>query len=213
MWALVTDNTIQEIIRFPKGMVINDVRHPRTIFKAWSWDELNAVGIYTVEAGTVGDDRFEYTSQAVYTFDASNKKVTTAYTKTDKALADSNDVNEDGDAILDDHGNQTVTLGLKSQAKNKAQGTANYLLKRFDWIIARKVTADTAIPSALVTYMAAVRTDYANICTAIDDASDMDAFKLLFADTYKTVDGEQVVDVVARVNRWTDDYDLLQYAR
>jgi len=213
MWAYVTDNTIQEIIRFPKGMVINDVRHPRTIFTAWSWDELNAVGIYTVEAGTVGDDRFEYTSQAAYTFDASNKKVTTAYTKTDKALADSNDVDEDGNAILDDHGNQTVTLGLKSQAKNKARDTANGLLKRFDWIIARKVTADTAIPSALVTYMAAVRTDYANICTAIDDAGDMDAFKLLFADTYKTVDGVQVVDVVARVNRWTDDYDLLQYAR
>jgi len=213
MWAYVTDNTIQEIIRFPKGMVINDVRHPRTIFTAWSWDELNAVGIYTVEAGTVGDDRFEYTSQAVYTFDASNKKVTTAYTKTDRALANSNDVDEDGNAILDDHGNQTVTLGLKSQAKNKARDTANGLLKRFDWIIARKVTADTAIPSALVTYMAAVRTDYANICTAIDDAGDMDAFKLLFADTYKTVDGEQVVDVVARVNRWTDDYDLLQYAR
>jgi len=213
MWAYVTDNTIQEIIRFPKGMVINDVRHPRTIFTAWSWDELNAVGIYTVEAGTVGDDRFEYTSQAAYTFDASNKKVTTAYTKTDKALADSNDVDKDGNAILDDHGNQTVTLGLKSQAKNKARDTANGLLKRFDWIIARKVTADTAIPSALVTYMAAVRTDYANICTAIDDAGDMDAFKLLFADTYKTVDGEQVVDVVARVNRWTDDYDLLQYAR
>ena len=213
MWALITDNTIQEIIRFPKGMVINNVRHPRAIFTAWSWDELNAVGIYTVEAGTVGDDRFESTSQAVYTFDAGNKKVTTAYTKTDKALADSNDVDGDGNAILDDHGNQTVTLGLKSQAKNRARDTANGMLKKFDWIIARKVTADTAIPSALVTYMAAVRTDYANICTAIDDAGDMDAFKLLFADTYKTVDGEQVVDVVARVNRWTDDYDLLQYAR
>ena len=213
MWALVTDNTIQEIIKFPKGMVINDVRHPRAIFKAWSWDELNAVGIYTVEAGTQGDDRYEITSSPTYAFDSTNKKVTTTYTKTDKALADSNAVDGDGNAVLDDHGNQIVNLGLKSQAKNRARDMANSLLKRFDWIIARKVTADTAIPSALVTYMAAVRTDYANICTAIDDAGDMAAFKLLFEDTYKTVDGEQVVDVVARVNRWTDDYNLLQYAR
>ena len=58
--------------------------------------------------------------------------------------------------------------------------------------------------------MAAVRTDYANICTAIDDAGDMDAFKLLFADTYHD-NGE--INAVARVNRWTDDYALLQYAR
>ena len=61
--------------------------------------------------------------------------------------------------------------------------------------------------------MAAIRTDCANIEKAIDDASDMTAFKLLYADTYKEVDGEQVVDVVARVNRWTDDYDVKSYIR
>ena len=102
MWAYVTDNTIQEIIRFPKSMVIDNVRHPRTIFTAWTWTELNAVGIYTVEAGTQGDDRFEITSQPTYAFDSSNKKVTTTYTKTDKALADSNAVDESGNPILDD---------------------------------------------------------------------------------------------------------------
>jgi hypothetical protein len=31
----------------------------------------------------------------------------------------------------------------------------------------------------------------------------MDAFIALHTDTYKTVDGQQVIDVVARVNRWT----------
>jgi hypothetical protein len=108
MWAYVTGNTIQEIIRFPKSMVINDVRHPRTIFTAWSWTELNNIGIYTVEPGTQGDDRFEITSQPTYAFDSSNKKVTTTYTKTDKALADSNAVDEDGNAVLDRKGNQVL---------------------------------------------------------------------------------------------------------
>lgn len=210
MWALVIDNTIQEIIRFPKSMSLDGILHPRAIFSAWTWDELNAIGIYTVEFAAQGNDKFEITSSPTYEFNSSGKKVTTTYTKTDKALADVDDEDADGNAIVDDHDNQTVTLGLKSIAKNKAQSRANGLLKRFDWIVARKITANTAIPSALITYMAAVRTDYANICTAIDDASDMDAFKLLFADTYHD-NGE--VNAVARVNRWTDDYALLQYAR
>jgi len=211
MWAYVTDNTIQEIIRFPKGMVINDVRHPRTIFKAWSWDELNAVGIYTVEAGTVGDDRFEYTSQAAYTFDASNKKVTTTYTKTDKALADSNAVDEDGNPILDDHDNQVVNLGLKSIAKNKCKTQANGLIKRFNWLVER-YTYDNSktIPSAVSTYVTNVRNSCTTICNAIDNSADMAAFKALHNDTY---DSDGNITAVATVDNWPDDYDVQTYER
>ena len=61
--------------------------------------------------------------------------------------------------------------------------------------------------------MAAIRTDHKAICDAIDGASDMTAFIALHTDTYKEVDGKQVVDVVARVNRWTDDKDVKQYRR
>ena len=50
MYALVNDkNEVTEIIKVPRSIVIDDVRHPRTIFGAWSWSELNAIGIYTVE--------------------------------------------------------------------------------------------------------------------------------------------------------------------
>jgi hypothetical protein len=38
----------------------------------------------------------------------------------------------------------------------------------------------------------------------------MDAFIVLHTDTYKE-DG--TIDVVARVNRWTDDKDVKQYRR
>ena len=85
MWAYIKDNKIEEIIVRPKDMVIDNVRHPRRIFSAWTWDELNAIGIYTVEAGAKGDNRFEITSQPTYTFSKTNKKVTTKYTITDKA--------------------------------------------------------------------------------------------------------------------------------
>ena len=214
MWALIKDNKIEEIIRFPKTMVIDDVTHSRRIFTAWSWTELNNIGIYTVEAGTQGDDRFQITSQPTYTYSASGKKVTTAYTTTDKALDDAEAKDESGNNILDEKGNKTYNYGLKTQAKEKAKQQANGLINRFNWLVERSIyDSSKSIPDAVKTYVAAIRTDCANIEKAIDDASDMTAFKLLYADTYKEVDGEQVVDVVARVNRWTDDYDVKSYIR
>ena len=214
MWAYVKSNKIEEIIRFPKTMVIDDVTHSRRIFTAWSWTELNNIGIYTVEAGTQGDDRFQITSQPTYTYSASGKKVTTAYTTTDKALDDAEAKDESGNNILDEKGNKTYNYGLKTQAKEKAKQQANGLINRFNWLVERSIyDSSKSIPDAVKTYVASIRTDCANIEKAIDDASDMTAFKLLYADTYKEVDGEQVVDVVARVNRWTDDYDVKSYIR
>ena len=211
MWAYVTGNTIQEIIRFPKSMVINNVRHPRTIFTAWTWSELNAVGIYTVEAGTQGDDRFENTSQPTYAFDSSNKKVTTTYTKTDKALADSNAVDKDGNAVLDRKDNQVVNLGLKSVAKNKCKTQANGLIRRFNWLVER-YTYDNSktIPSGVSTYVTNVRNSCTTICNAIDNSADMAAFKALHNDTY---DSNGNVTAVAKVNDWPDDYDVQTYER
>ena len=211
MWAYVTGNTIQEIIRFPKSMVINDVRHPRTIFTAWSWTELNNIGIYTVEPGTKGDDRFEITSQPTYAFDSANNKVTTTYTKTDKALADSNAVDEDGNPVLDDHDNQIVILGLKSIAKNRCKTQANELIKRFNWLVER-YTYDNSktIPSAVSTYVTNVRNSCTTICNAIDNSADMAAFKALHNDTY---DSSGNRTAIAKVNDWPDDYDIKTYER
>ena len=43
-----------------------------------------------------GNDRFEYTSQATYTWSASDKKVTTSYTITEKSLVDVEAKDESG---------------------------------------------------------------------------------------------------------------------
>ena len=103
MWALInSDNSIAEIIRFPRNITINNVQHSRKIFSSWSWTDLNAIGIYEViDNGQKGQDFFEYTSQATYTFNADYNNVTTSYTITEKALDDSNAVDEDGNNILD----------------------------------------------------------------------------------------------------------------
>jgi len=212
MWALVTDGTIQQIYQRPKSLVIGKVRYPSNMFTKYTDAEKAAIGIYPVEdTGTKGDDRFQYTSQATYTFDSSNNRVTTAYTITDKVLTDTNDVDEDGNAITDYKGNQRVTLGLKSIAKEKAKQQANGLIKRFNWLVERLAYDSSAtIPSAVGTYVGDIKTDCAAIEAAIDGASDMAVFKALYEDTR---DSDGNVTEVARINRWSDDYDVKEYVR
>jgi len=211
MWAYVKSNKIEEIIRFPKTMVIDNITHSRRIFTSWSWTELNNIGIYTVEAGTQGDDRFQITSQPTYTYNASGKKVTTAYTATDKALDDVEAKDESGKNILDEKGNKTYTYGLKTQAKEKAKQQANSLINRFNWLVERSIyDSSKSIPSAVKTYVAAIRTDCANIEKAIDDASNMTAFKKLYDWEYNE-DGS--VKTIAPIHNWSDDYDVKTYIR
>ena len=211
MWAYIKDNKIEEIIARPKDMVIDNIRHSRRIFTSWTWDELNAIGIYTVELGTQGDDRFEITSSPTYTYSSSGKKVTTAYTTTDKALDDANAKDVDGKDLKDADGNQVIDYGLKTLAKNQCKITANELIARFNWLVERSIyDSSKAIPDAIKTYVAAIRKDCNDIETAIDDASDMTAFKALYVDEYNS-DGS--VKTVNRINRWTSDSTVQDYIR
>ena len=213
MWALInSDNEVEEIIRFPRTLTIDNIKHPRTIFNTWTWEQLNAIGIYEViDNGQKGNDKFEYTSQPTYTFSSKNKNITTSYTITEKALDDSNAVDEEGNNILDQDGNQVINYGLKTQAKEQAKRTANSLISRFNWLVERSIyDSSKAIPSAVSTYVASIRTDCGEIETAIDDASDMTAFKALYTDTVNS-DGE--VTQINRINRWTNENTVKEYLR
>ena len=214
MWAKLNDagDKIEEIISSPKSMTINGINHPRQIFQ-WTTAELKAVGIVPVTtSGTSLNSAYYIEKDEAFAIAGDKNSVvrTIGEKAADRKLADEDAVDEDGNKIKDANGNQVINYGLKTVAKEKATTQANGLLKDFDWLIQRKVTADTAIPSDVITYMAAIRTDHKAICDAIDGASDMDAFIVLHTDTYKE-DG--TIDVVARVNRWTDDKDVKQYRR
>ena len=217
MWAKLNDaeDTIEELIQHPKTMVIGGITHPRQMFK-WTTAELKAVGIVPVTtSGTSLNSAYYIEKNEAFAIAGDKNSVvqTIGEKAADRKLADEDAKDEDGNQLLHDDGSKVINYGLKTNAKNKATTQANGLLQEFDWLIQRKVTADTTIPSDVVTYMAAIRTDHKAICDAIDGASDMDAYIALHTDTYKTVDGEQVIDVVARVNRWTNDKDVKQYRR
>ena len=212
MWALIKDNKIEQIYQRPKSLVIGEVRYPSNMFTKYTDAEKAAIGIYPVEdSGTKGDDRFENTSQATYTWSASDKKVTTSYTITEKSLVDVEQKDESGNNILDEKDNKTYNYGLKTQAKNLAKKQANGYIKQFNWLVERSIyDSSKTIPDVVKTYVAAIKTDCTNIEKAIDDASDMTAFKKLYDWEYNE-DG--TIKTIAPIENWSDDYDVKEYIR
>ena len=67
-----------------------------------------------------------------------------------------------------------------------------------------------AIPDTVKTYVAAIRKDCGDIETAITNASDMAAFKALYADE---LNSDGTIKTVNRINRWTSDSTVEEYIR
>jgi len=211
MWAYIKDNKIQELIRFPKAMVIDGVKHPRQIFTSWTAAEKKAIGILPVTPGTKLDDRYYISNNETYAIASDGNSVVGTITKAkNKSLTDTNAVNKDGSKVLDEKGNQVVIPGLRTIAKQKADTTAHSMLSRFSWLVERKITADVAIPSEVTTFMASVRTAHKSICDSIDACNSMSKFVAIHTDEYNE-DG--TLKTIAKVNDWPDDYDIKSYYR
>src|SRR6056300_2098190 len=98
-----------------------------------------------------------------------------------RALDDVNAVDADGNAVLDEDGNQVVTLGLKSQYKAQTKVTAGSLLAPTDWHVVKATeVAAYSVPANISQYRTDVRAASNTIETAIDGAADLDAFIALF---------------------------------
>jgi hypothetical protein len=105
---------------------------------------------------------------------------------TPKSLDDINEVDENGDPIMED-GVQVVTKGVKSNliAEVKAQQGAR--LAETDWAVIRNADTGTAVPDNIATYRAAIRSKATEMETAIANAADTDAIAALFV-TYTLED-------------------------
>ena len=207
MWAKLNSDkdTIEEIIVNPKTMIVDGITHPKTLFSLWTDAERKAIGVVPVTtSGTSLNEKYYIEKDEAFAIAGDKNSVvrTIGVKDSDRKLADEDAKDEEGNQLLHDDGSKVINYGLKTQAKDRATNNANGLLQGFNWLIQRKVTADTAVPSAVITYMAAVRTAHASICTAIDNASDIDAFKVLHTTEYNE-DGS--VKTVAKVDDWPDD--------
>ena len=84
------------------------------------------------------------------------------------------------------------------------------MISLYSWLAERKTFSNTAIPSAVSTYVAAVRTAANSMATEIDKVSSISDLKLLFIDTYNDK-GEKTATAV--MNDWPSDKDVKSYVR
>ena len=146
---------------------VGDINYPANWLRLSTAQEKKDLGITEVEDPKTYDSRF-------YWGDG-----------TAKALDDVNEVDENNDPVLDENGNQVVTLGVKSVLKAKEKDIAGSLLAKYDWYVIRKYEASKAIPTAIKTYRTAVRTACLTRETEIDNCKDTAALVTLYGSTEK----------------------------
>ena len=119
----------------------------------------------------------------------------------EKALEDVNEVDSEGNPILDANGNQVVTRGLKYNAVQRTKATAAGLLQPTDWMVTRKAETGTSIPDTVLDYRAAVRTASGAIETAIVGATTLEALMALYD---VPVDADGMPTGNAPINDWPE---------
>ena len=146
----------------------NNINYPANWLRLSTADEKTAIGITEV-----ADDNKNYDNRFYW------------QNGTAKSLDDVNEVDENGDPVLDENGDQVVTLGVKSVLKAQEKKAAGSLLARYDWYVVRKAEKGTAIPTAITTYRDGVRTACDTRETEIDACANTAALVTLYGQTEK----------------------------
>ena len=196
MWAMVKAGQVTAIYNRPKAITIDGIQHPAAIFTSWTAEQKKAIGIYDYsEVNASPDNRYYKQGTSETVVDDSAGTVVKTWTPAAKDLADV--TNDDG----------LTTLGVKSNEKTRVKIQAAGLLQGSDWMAIRAAEGGTAVPSAVATYRAAVRTKSNSMETAIDDASDTAAMIALDTTTYHA-NGD--INVVATLQDWPEVPDALK---
>ena len=188
MFALVESGSITQMINGNRGITIDGIQHPRTIYTLWTEAERNAIGIYTVEIDESKKKSEQWYINTNITYAFSGGKVTGSYgDATAKAHADTLYTAQDETDGLGTEG-EIKSEGLKTGLIRDVKAQAASELERTDWYVVRKSEESTAIPSAITTHRRAVRSKAAAMETSITNASDTPALETLYTYT-KQEDG------------------------
>ena len=192
MFALVESGSITKYFSGNQAITIGDNQYPKAIFTLWSKAEREAIGIYEVEMDTSKRKNEEWYINTNVTYSFGSGKVTGSYgDATAKKHADTLWTSQDKtDGLIPDGKDvgDVKAEGLKTKLIKTVKQQAAGELQKTDWYIVRKADAGTAVPSAITTHRAAVRTKAAEQETAITNAADTPALETLYTYT-KQEDG------------------------
>ena len=180
MWALVESGSVTKIYTRPKAITVGDVNYPANIFMLWTSSELEAIGIYKIVIDNSNLKDQEYYINTNQTFAFADGTVTASYgTATAKPIADTLYTAQDETDGLGTEG-EVKTTGLKTNYKATINLQAGGLLQDTDWMVVRAAEGGTAVPSAITTWRAAVRTKANAMQVQIGNAADVDALAALY---------------------------------
>ena len=187
MFALVESGSITQMPKGNKGITLNNIQYPSSIYTLWTEAERNAIGIYTVEIDNTNKKEEEWyiNTNQTYTFSGGKVKATygtatakkiddtlwTSQDKTDGKIKEGEDV---GDVAIE---------GLKTIKKRMIDNQCAGILAPSDWRVVRATETGETMDSGWKTWRASVRTKCNSMQTQIDNASDVDALAALFTYT------------------------------
>ena len=172
-------------IRLGRGWTDNDGMQHSAQWGSWSDEQKTAAGLVWEADPAPYDNRFWWDAD------------------TPKNINDVNEVDADGNPVLDENGDQLVTLGLKSVWKAINKIIARNMLESTDWMVVKaSEVSDYTLPTDTANWRASVRTASNTIEAAIDAAADHAAF-LALHDAPVDADGNPTGN--APINDWPDE--------
>jgi hypothetical protein len=181
MFALVENNQFVKTVSSSKGIELNGVQYPKTIFTLWTEAERNAIGLYEINVNSENkkDEAYYINTNITYSFNGGT--VTGSYgTSTAKPLTNILFTEEDeipSDKVVGD----IKQYGLKEQKISIIKKQAASLLTTTDWHVVKAAeVAEYSVPTDISTYRAAVRTASNDMETKINAVADVDALKTLY---------------------------------
>mgnify|MGYP003334039452 CR=1 FL=1 len=133
-FAVVNGDVIQYFLQSGNDFILNGIQYPSNWLQLSDVSQREALGIYPVNEATTPDQRFYWTGNETYAFDATNKVVNATITATPKELD-----------------------GLKNVANSQIISTAYSMLAPTDWYVSRYVDSNTAIPENVSVFRPAIR--------------------------------------------------------
>ena len=177
MWARISGNQLLEIIRVPKGMKINGVQYPKTIFTdAWTDEERKAIGIVPYKyIGNMVNTMFYTTSEGPPV--VLEDKVTVIRTTTPIELAD-----------------------IKATMKSQINAVLAAWFGETDWYFIRKADNGTPVPDDIAKWRNDLRARALVLEAGVDSKKNVAGLEAMTIVTPEMLEDD--IEAVAEIKDW-----------